>query len=103
MEGSLTESQAKTAKSCFNMFNKWVTTTEPAKGHRTVAHYLKACMEGYPRGTKINPSLLRSRLKGIINYTTIEPEAITITEKELTVCDNLITKYRKSFTKNDEN
>lgn len=100
MENTLTESQTKTAQSCYNMYNKWAEVSKPEK--KTVAHYLKACTEGYPRGTKINPSLLKSRLKGLQNFAAIEPDKIKLDDKTLKVCTNVIETYKATLSKSDD-
>jgi len=89
------DSKAKTQKSCFQMFTKWQNSLEKNKDKNTVAHYVHACINGYPKGTKINPSLLKTRVNGIVAYTTSQNEPVG--EKEVTKAFELIEKYRGSF------
>lgn len=106
----MTESQTKTAQTCFNMFKKWIERENPEK--KTISHYVKACIDGYPRGTKINPAILKSRVKGLQNFAAANPKAFKLNEKDVQMSEKLITSYRtkikeekalKPVASNDQN
>jgi hypothetical protein len=94
----LTESQVKTAKSCYSMYQKWIQKAKPEKG-RTPAHYVKACIDGYPNGIKLNPAILKTRLNGIVRFANFNEEIQPIEEKVVTKAQELIKNYREIYKK----
>lgn len=89
---SLTSAQ-RTNKSCYTMYLKWKQTVDekPAK-EKTLAHYIHACIGGYPRKTKMQPSLLNARIRGAVKYC--EENGIAIGDNEVKSAKDLVAKYR---------
>jgi hypothetical protein len=89
-------STEKTNRSCFTMFTKWQKSPgvlEAAAKDKTVTHYIKACIDGYPRQTKIKPSLLNARVRGIKNHCEAN-KIVDITDAAIKVAQGMITAYR---------
>ena len=90
----LTESQAKTAKSCMNMFTKWQEKTDEEK--KTVTRYINACIGGYPNGTKFTPGLLAARIRGIentLNHKLVE--GVKVAKGDIEKAKELVAKYKE--------
>ena len=94
----LSESQLKTAKTCFAMYDKWKKTVGEGKQEKelTVAHYFDACIKGYPKKSDLSPSLLKSRLNGITLHAKLN--SIKIEESHLSKAGELIANYKKKKT-----
>ena len=92
MEVTFTENQLKTAQSCYNMFQKWKTKTESEK--KTPAHYIKAVIDGYPNKKEVSPSLLKTRLNGIVRHCEINEELNPIAPAVIAKSEELIGKYK---------
>lgn len=90
----LTDSQAKTAKSCMNMFTKWQGKTEET--NKTVTRYINACIGGYPNGAQFTPGLLAARVRGIeksLAHNLVE--GITIKKGDIAKAKELIARYKE--------
>lgn len=61
--------QERTAKTCYNMYKKWADKKALEKDgltqDRSIRAYIRACADGYPRGTKLSPGLLKTRIRSI--------------------------------------
>lgn len=91
----ISETKMKTNKTCFSMFEKWQTTLSETEKGRTVAHYINACINGYPKNTKLNPGLLKTRLNGIKNHA--ETNGIKLNPDSIEKAVELIEKYKTTF------
>jgi hypothetical protein len=74
------------------MFNKWSNNLEDEETNPSVKGYIHACIKGYPRGGKPTPSLLNTRVKGILSHSQLN--GITYSDEDINEAKALIDKYR---------